>query len=86
MNDPALAFINRSVLPATEADKPVGEAQIPPTGYKVNPEFIEIKSKRVQLVLQPSLYNEAKESAIAAGISFNELVHLALRSYLSKTE
>jgi len=33
--------------------------------------FIEKKTKRVQLVMQPSLYEKAKAAAEEQGISFN---------------
>lgn len=50
----------------------------PPAGYKVNPMFIETKTKRVQLVLQPSLFVKVKAAADGAGLSFNEYVHRIL--------
>lgn len=49
-----------------------------PEGYKLNPRYIETKTKRVQLVLQPSLYEEVKNAAKKTGLSFNEYVHRAL--------
>lgn len=44
-----------------------------PEGYK--PAYIEVKSKRVQLVLQPSIYERAKAKATEQDISFNEYIH-----------
>lgn len=49
---------------------------------KKNPEFIETKSKRVQMLIQPSLYNEIKEEAKRKGVSVNEMMHEILRSYV----
>lgn len=49
-----------------------------PEGYKSNPAYIELKSKRVQLVLQPSLYERVKKAADKEGISFNEYCHRLL--------
>lgn len=49
-----------------------------PQGYKPNPEFIETKSRRVQLLMQPTLHNKLKEQAQAQGLSFNEYVHQIL--------
>lgn len=43
-----------------------------PEGYKLNPMYLEKRTKRVQLILQPSLYDKAKAIADAEGISFNE--------------
>ena len=44
-----------------------------PIGYK--PAYIEVKSKRVQLVFQPSIYNKAKIRAAEKGLSLNEYIH-----------
>lgn len=49
-----------------------------PDGYKVNPLYIEKKTRRIQLILQPSIYERAKDMADALGLSFNEYVHRAL--------
>lgn len=50
----------------------------PPEGYKLNPLYVETKSRRLQLVLQPSLYERVKAGAKAAGLSVNEYVHQIL--------
>lgn len=55
-------------------------AGAPPDGYKRNPLFVETKSRRLQLVLQPSLYERVKACAIASGLSVNEYVHKILES------
>lgn len=44
-----------------------------PAGYK--PAYIEVKSKRVQLVFQPSIYKKAKARAAEKGLSLNEYIH-----------
>lgn len=56
----------------------------PPEGYKVNPLFIEKKTKRAQIVLKPSLYEKAKEASQAAGLSFNDYVCKAIEAYLNR--
>jgi hypothetical protein len=71
----------RDVTP--EETKDTGKA---PDGYKLNPVYIEVKSKRVQLVFQPSLLKEAKAEAKRRKTSLNELVHIALRELLEKQE
>ena len=38
----------------------------------------ETKSKRVQLLMQPSLHREIEKAAKKAGTSFNNYVHKAL--------
>lgn len=40
----------------------------------------ETKTKRLQLVIRPSLYQAAKEKAAAHGISVNELVNQAIEA------
>lgn len=73
INNPALQFITKT----TEQPDKI------PEGFKVNPEFIEKKSKRVQLVLQPSLYEKIKSAADKAGISLNEYAHRAFENMLN---
>lgn len=84
--NPALSFISQESVDAVEKEQnPAGQAPAPitapvkpPQGYKRNPEFIEVKSKRVQLVMQPSLYQRVKEASAAVGVSFNEYCHQVL--------
>ena len=45
-----------------------------PAGYKVNPLYVEVKSRRVQLLLQPSLYDKVKRRADAERKSFNQII------------
>ena len=49
-----------------------------PEGYKPNPEYIETKSKRVQILLQPSLHEEVKAISKKLGISANDFIHRAI--------
>lgn len=81
--NPALAFISKESIDAVEREKttpPTGTGA--PEGYKLNPayieKYIEKKTKRVQLVLQPSLYKRVKAASEAAGLSFNEFCHRVL--------
>ena len=82
---PELQFISKETIAAvdgveeTKAPAPVSKSkEKPPEGYKLNPMYVEVKSKRVQLVLQPSLYAKVKAAADAAGVSFNEFCHSLL--------
>lgn len=54
-----------------------------PEGYKRNPEFIQKKTRRVQLLLQPSLYEKIKKQAEKEGLSFNACVHKILEQSVS---
>ena len=55
-----------------------------PEGYKLAPQYIETKSKRVQLLIQPSLYEEIRDRAEAEGLSVNEEIHNLLRQALGE--
>lgn len=91
-DNPALAFITvpeeEPTAPAPTGTAPtlptVEQAGKPPKGYKLDPRYIETKSKRVQLLMQPSIADAAKKYATAQGLSMNELVALALKEYLEK--
>lgn len=65
---PAEMFISQEIQRTVKA----------PDGYKVNHEVVETKSRRVQLLMQPSLYARLKERAQEQGLSFNDYVHRAL--------
>lgn len=79
-DNPALSF----VTPEEETVKTVNTSVKPPKGYKYNPEFIETKSKRVQLILQPSVVETAKELAKKRGLSLNETFSEAIKEYIEK--
>lgn len=80
-DNPALQFIStaeeeeQEVTPAQEAPTTAAKA---PEGYKLNPLYVETKSRRLQLVLQPSLYDRVKARAKASGLSVNEYCHQIL--------
>lgn len=80
-DNPTLSYISKDTIAAAAES---GEEQLyfegtqPPAGYKIDPKFIEKRTKRVQLVLQPSLYNRVKDASRAAGMSLNDYVHKLL--------
>ncbi|MCX3072519.1 hypothetical protein [Providencia stuartii] len=51
---------------------------------KKNPEYVETKSKRVQMLMQPSLFNSIKEEAEKKGISVNEMMHTILKNHVEQ--
>lgn len=65
--NPAYNFISTEEAPK--------EPDTAPEGYKVNPLYIEKKSRRLQLLLQPSLYDLIKDKADSEGTSVNNLIH-----------
>ena len=71
IENPAEVFIS-----APAAAKPQGKQ--PPQGFKPNPEYIETRSQRVQLLMQPSLYKQLKARAKREKRSLNDLVHSIL--------
>ena len=65
--DPALSFISRGELQPPE--EPAGPLGVP-EGYR--PAYVERRSRRVQLVLPPSLYGRVKQASQGEGLSLNE--------------
>lgn len=86
-DNPALQFISQPTeepVKEEQADHQEGPksaqrpAERPPEGYKLDYRYIEKKTRRLQLVLQPSLYERVKSGAASAGLSINEYVHQIL--------
>jgi len=77
-DNPALQFLSTPQEEETAQPEAVQKPAKAPAGYKLNPLYIETKSKRLQLVLQPSLLAKVKERAKEQGLSVNEFVHRIL--------
>ena len=85
--NPAMSFISQESIDKVDgkpAPKPRGKKKEAPAGYKPNPEYIETKSKRVQILIQPSVHEAVKAKAKAEGISTNEAINEALREYVER--
>lgn len=87
--NPAMSFISQESIDKVDgteegATTPTGGKKKALEGYKPNPEYIETKSKRVQLLVQPSVYEAVKAKAKARGISTNEAINEALREYTER--
>ena len=93
--NPAMAFISTAKeqedFALTQPTKEELEAKLSPeplnkvsngVPMKKNPEYLETKSKRVQMLMQPSLYNSIKEKAEQSGISVNEMMHEILKNHV----
>lgn len=86
--DPAMSFISQASIDRAEEEQlntmEPPQTQQPsakaPAGYKPNPLYIETKSERLQLLVQPSLKAKLKERAAREGTSVNDLVHNILHS------
>lgn len=88
---PAMSFISQESIDKAEG---AGQATTPaetqpesaaapktakaPEGYKLNPLYLETKSKRIQLLIQPSLHDKLKHKAQSEGTSVNDLIHTIL--------
>lgn len=68
IDNPALQFISKQ-------ERQESRQETAPEGYKMNPAYIEKKSRRLQLLMQPSLYNLLKSRAEEEGNSVNNLIH-----------
>lgn len=72
----------RKRRPSAAPEKPL-RASNAPEGFKVDPRFIEKKTRRLQLLLRPSLFEKLKARAEAEGLSVNELTDILLEDALS---
>ena len=90
INNPAMNFISQESIDKAEEEVPAMEvAKLqrpakPPKGYKFNPLYIETKSKRLQLLIQPSIHEKLKSKAQAEGTSVNDLVNRILQDALAE--
>ena len=87
--NPAMAFISSvsEESPVTEQQAvivPISENKIAEVPMKRNPEYIGTKSKRVQMLMQPSLHTSLKQVAAKQGISVNEAMHEILKQYVDE--
>lgn len=54
--------------------------QKPPEGFRIDPRYVELKSKRFNALLKPSIYDRLKEASRKTGLSVNELINRTLES------
>lgn len=81
--NPTEAFFRPAYTPSFDEED---MSQYPKEIREEEPVKIESKSKRVQLLVKPSLYDRMKAEAEAEGISLNELYGRAARDYLRGVE
>lgn len=75
--NPAASFVTHEEPEPTPPPK-----EEPPEGCYKNPLFIEKKSRRLQLLIQPSLYELVKTKAEANKTSVNDIIHSILEAEL----
>lgn len=77
--NPAMNFISQeSIVNAEGTQEPTSA----PEGYRLNPLYVETKSKRLQLLVQPSLHEKLKKRAEREHTSVNDLIHTILEEKL----
>lgn len=87
--NPAMSFISQESIDRAEGETTAKEEATKrpakaPEGYKLNPLYIETKSKRLQLLIQPSLHEKLKARAKAEGTSVNDIVNTILQDALAE--
>ena len=86
MGNPALQFITSQTSDEESQKNPITTttpapaSSRAPAGYKPDPRYVEVKSRRLQLVMQPSLYAKVKSAADASGKSVNDYIHNILEN------
>lgn len=58
----------------------------PPKGFRIDPRYIELKSKRYNALLKPSNFERLKAAAEEAGISVNEVLNRLIEAALPENE
>jgi len=81
--NPALDFISTAPSEGQGQEPESISAGVP---MKRNPEYIETKSKRVQLLMQPSLHIKLQAIAGQKGSSLNDLIHTMLEQSARKAK
>ena len=79
IENPALNFIS---TPKEEAQTESKKTQNVPV--KLNPIYIETKSKRFNFLMQPSLYDKISNRARVENKSMSDLIHSVLDDYFDK--
>ena len=80
-DNPALQFISSPATNTEIKTAPEFDTGVP---MKRNPLYIETRSKRLNLLMQPSLHAKLKEIAAQQEISINELIHNVLEKYTER--
>jgi len=79
--NPAMRFIDVPA-PMEQSAEHRQPQNAPPEGYKLNPLYIETKSRRLQILIRPSLYERIKTRADLAKESVNEVINSILDMHI----
>lgn len=83
MDSPALRFITSNEEKTVKEEKITPKKEELPKGYKISPVYIETKSRRLQLLLKPSIFKKLKQTADKKHTSVNDLVNSILEESLN---
>lgn len=83
MDSPALRFITSNEEKPQKEEKITPKKDELPKGYKISPVYIETKSRRLQLLLKPSIFKKLKQTADKKHTSVNDLVNSILEENLN---
>lgn len=83
MDSPALRFITANEEKTVKEEKITPKKDELPQGYKISPVYIETKSRRLQLLLKPSIFKKLKQTADKKHTSVNDLVNSILEENLN---
>ena len=89
--NPALSYISQMNSEGSSKEEILQRASVVdiepvPKGYKIKPQYSEIKTRRVQLVFPPSLYKKVQSQAKKVNMSVNELVCLILDAVVNEAD
>ena len=86
IENPAEFFISKpEEKPAPETAQPIRITK-PPKGYKINPVYLETRSKRLQILIQPSLLDKIRAKAKKEKRSVNDVIHTILEDAINGKE
>lgn len=80
-NDAPVETVTQAESPARRKRQKKSKATVE---YKLDPRYVEKRTRRLQLVLQPSLYDRVRKRAAADGVSVNDLIHSILDREITK--
>lgn len=87
LNNPAERFITAPIqntpTPAEQEHKAPAKVEQVPEGYKINPMYIETKSKRVAVLMKPSTHTGLVKMAQEQGRSVNDLINEILEGAIN---
>lgn len=86
-NNPTLQFISkqpepREIPPEPVEDKAAPRSRTAPPAHRAIPQFEETKSRRLQLLITPSLQEALRKKAAADHTSVNDLINTLLKQAL----